>query len=125
MKRIERELRTLNLTEFTNAVTVLFRVFIELSLDSYAGRMQVPNASVHDKPSKKLEEVANHLKNNGRLSEQAAKPVKLAWQKGSYLSPSIVLMHEYIHNQHMVPAPSDLLAHWDSLQPFIVALWTP
>jgi hypothetical protein len=125
LKRIERELRTLSLKDYANAATVLFRVFIELSLDSYTERMKVPNTSVHDKLSKKLEDVSNHLKGEGRLSEQASKPVKLAWQKGSYLSPSIVLMHEYIHNLHMVPSPSDLLAHWDSLQPFVVALWTP
>jgi hypothetical protein len=125
LKRIERELRTLSLKDYANAATVLFRVFIELSLDSYVERMNVPNTSVHDKLSKKLEDVTNHLKSAGRLSEQASKPVKLAWQKGSYLSPSIVLMHEYIHNLHMVPSPSDLLAHWDSLQPFVVALWAP
>lgn len=122
---IENELRKLSLKDYTNAVGVLFRVFIELSVDSYLENH--PSIGVQETAAlqKKMSAVAQHLVDNGKLTRKQRTPVSRACQKDSFLAPSIDLMHSYVHNEHAFPAPGDLRAHWDSLEPFFAAIWTP
>ncbi len=121
---IEAELRRLSIEETPNAISVLFRVFVELSCDAYVVRtkMRTPEkASLGDK----LKDVMTNLVQRQRLSSKQAEPVKRAYAKDSFLSPSITLMNQYVHNLNMSPISSDLRASWDSLQPFLTAIWTP
>jgi len=36
---------------------------------------------------------------------------------------SVDSLNAYIHNKEFNPGPSDLKAHWDSIQQFAAALW--
>jgi hypothetical protein len=121
---IERELRGLSLEHQTNAVSVLFRVFLELCCDSYITRLGLQNDILRDKLSKKMKDVADDLVSRKQLSESQARPVRHAAAKDTYLAASVSTLHEYVHNLNVFPQPTDLRNGWNSLQPFFVAVWS-
>jgi predicted transcriptional regulator len=120
---IYRELKKLNIEEYSNAVSVLFRVFLELSADAYIKRERL-GTDEGAALSKKLLDVADALKSQSKLDDQQLKPVRRAAQKDSFLASTVTTMNQYVHNPYSSPAPSDLRAAWDSLQVFIEAIWS-
>jgi len=121
---IEGELRIVRLSDHTNAVSVLFRVFIELSIDSYITSHPL-GVTESDKLHKKLEKVATDLETRKKLNRQQARAVRHASMKDSFLDPGVTLLNAYVHNQYVFPTPGELRTHWDKLQSFIAAMWTP
>jgi hypothetical protein len=124
IRDIADELRRLSLTHHTNAVSVLFRVFVELSCDAYITNKSIPADLKKDKLSKKLPLVTDHLENQNLLNFQQARAVKRATAGDMYLAASTSVMNEYVHSPYIFPQPGDLRAGWNSLQPFLTALWS-
>ncbi len=123
INNIYNELKTLDIFQYTNAISVLFRVFLELSVDDYIEKNNL-GTDIRSKLKIKLEQVGEHLLNVGKINEQQLKPVRRAAESNSFFGPSVTSMHQYIHNQYFHPAPQDLIANWDSLEPFIQAIWS-
>ena len=125
ISHIEGELKSLSLDNHINAVSVLFRVFIELSADAYIHRVGLARpAPEQDTLAGKLNSITDHLVEHNKLTREEAIPARRAAQRDSFLAPSLKLIQQWVHNPHMFPAPGDLRAHWSSLQPWFVAVWT-
>jgi hypothetical protein len=122
---ISRELRRLKLDDYPNAIAVLFRVFVELSVDEVIDRDSLMTEQQADgaKLGNKLTKVADYLHSGGGITLQQAKAVKKAATDQHLLHSSISTLHQYVHNKHFTPSAADLRAAWDNLQPFIEAIW--
>lgn len=125
LKDIARELKKLSLSQHPNAVSVLLRVFVELSVDTYIRVKKLTGVTDADLFHKKLTAVCDDLVARKKLTTQQAKPVRRAAAKDSFFAPSIGMMHAYIHCPNIFPTSTDLRAHWNGLEPFIVAVWAP
>ena len=140
VRRIENELRELALEDFPNAISVLFRVFIELGVDWYIAQNPLaappmkpvkPNPNNPNRPNKprdpslaqKIRSVKDYLVATNKMTKQDAQPVKRACENDSFMGPSVILLNEYVHTFQMSPSPTDLRAQWDSLEPFFAAVW--
>lgn len=122
------ELRRLKVEDFPNAVGVLFRVFLELSVDQYiiakklATKAQLANPREYSL-SKKVGKVADHLESSGTLTKHGLTGARRAAARDHFLAASIETLHAYVHDADFAPGPSDLKAGWDSLEGFFKALW--
>lgn len=121
---IEDELRKqLSLTKTPNAVSVLFRVFVELSVDIYLLR------NGHDEMEaktlgQKMKAVAHDLAKQKKITKKELEAVLKASMKDSFLGPSVDLMHGFIHNPNFFPTATELRGAWSGIEPFMVAIWS-
>lgn len=121
VNKIYRELKTIKVDEFENAVSVLFRVFIELSIDSFIESKKL-NCTIDDSLGLKVGKVVEYLKTNTDITKQELSPVNTSLSnKNSYLS--MMTFNQYVHNKHAIPSPKELKISWEGLEPFIVKLW--
>lgn len=136
LNKMYHELRDLNVESFPNSVSVMFRVFIELSLDAYAARNGILltrplTGPVPPKPIKapdmnlgeKIRTIAQVLLDGGKISLGLYNLLD-AWSKDHNTKHSLDFLHEYIHNKDASPVPSDLKAQWDQIQEFVRQLHT-
>lgn len=116
-----RELRRLPLRDYPNAVGVLFRVFLELSIDAFIDAKGIAfptNPSL----SWKLNTAAQSLEDDGVMSKNELKPVRAAAQKGSLMPAAVTTMHDFVHNRHHRPDPDSLRTQWDNLSAFLTKM---
>ncbi len=105
-----------------NAVGVLFRVFLEVSLDFYAEK-RGHSFSNNDNIKNKIPVVLNFLRKEG-ISEKEFHFIKQVQSSNkSQNILSIDKFHEYVHSYKIQPSASDLKIKWDNLQSFFEILW--
>jgi hypothetical protein len=119
---IFHELCRLEVENYRNAVSVLFRVFLEFSVEAYIDRRSVPGVTNADKLSKKLQIVAQHMESNGIMDKKDLHAVNKAASDPNSLF-STVTLNAYVHNVNFYPSASELKTSWDNLEPFIEKLW--
>ena len=123
---IYHELLKLDLTKFTNAAGVLFRVFVELSVDTYLeehGLASTPSAAKSGiNFQQKMNIVASHLENKKLADAAICKGIKAAIKDSNDIL-GIDTWHAYVHNNKFSPNPNNLIITWDNMQDFMVILW--
>lgn len=118
---IYHELRRLDVETYRNAVAVLFRVFLEFSVELYLDKHGVTYDATNEKLRSKIERAVKHMKREGWLDRKASKGIDSA--VSSRNAPHAVdTFHAYVHNRRFQPVPSDLNTAWDNLQPFFDTL---
>lgn len=120
--KIFNELKTLDTEVYPNAVSVLLRVFIELSADCYITTHAISDANVDSKLSRKIEAVANDLEVKKILTKHELRAAR-QMASGNMENSSVKTFHSYVHNKDLTPSATDLKAAWDDLWLFIEGMW--
>jgi hypothetical protein len=106
-----------------NATGVLFRVFLEVSLDYYAEKDSAHFFGKDTTINQKIEWVVNNLTKKGhdnKLFDNIRK-VGSSSKNQSYLS--IENFHDYVHSSTIQPCSNELKTKWDNLEGFFTILW--
>jgi hypothetical protein len=112
------ELRSMHVDDCKNAVAVLFRVFIELSMDWFIEKNNVPKANIDSRLHVKVEEVANYLERNNLATKHICKGIRHAvHDKNNVLG--VDTWNAYVHNPRFSPTPQNLMIGWDNIQDFM------
>lgn len=128
IEEIYAELRQLKLGEARNAIAVLLRVFLELSVDHFLEANKVPlmlprkgGGDYHKALDQKVREAIDILVNIGVPRANFAAISRSLSDKTSPLHTE--LLHAYVHDRYSTPSPQVLTAAWDHAQPFFERLW--
>ena len=121
INNIYHELRNVPLDGTTNAIGVLFRVFIEISLDYFANKVGI-NFKNDTKLGGKITIVTDYLEKKGIAAGSQLGDIRSVTNKGNSIL-SINKFHEYVHSFKTQPIPIDLIYKWDNLQEFFEILW--
>lgn len=119
------ELKELSSDNFPNSAAAMTRVFLELSLDHYLenkdgwSETQINGTNLQ----KKILATIKVFEKDKILTSGQLAPVRTCANKQSILGPTYKTLHEFIHNYHHAPIPTELRTLWDNLQLFFQKLW--
>jgi hypothetical protein len=123
------ELRKLPVGSYRNSAAVLFRVFVELSVDVLQNEQAfyVPpdqKATWNRVPlDKKLTKAIEWLEEGGHIKADHALAAKKAFSAQPLKESSVTILNGFVHNSAMFPDPIGLKTAWDNVQPFLETLW--
>lgn len=113
--------RRLIIKDHTNAIAVLMRAFLEMSVDDYIERENI-TVNGRETLQKKIMAVADFMENNSILRRNDLKPIRRAASMETDAS-STTSLHGYVHNRRIRPLQDDLRATWDTLQILFEKIW--
>ncbi len=126
LSSIYTELQTLDINTHKNAVAVLFRVFIELSLDYFIEQKKLTQATSSQRSGLGLKDkafqVISNLTNRNLIDTAISKGIRNAVKDDNGLLGTET-WHAYVHNHRFSPIPANMIITWDSLQDFVTILW--
>ena len=106
----------LDLQKHVNAISVLMRVLIEISLENYIQRAKV-NVHENDKLATRLEKASLHLQMSGKIDGKQMDVIKKFKQSEKIISADT--LNRYVHSPNFTPSPEHLMSLWDSLSAVI------
>ena len=110
-----------------NAAGVLFRVFLETSLDQYIATKHI--STKHIRRSKelylkdKIDLVTRNMEDNGIATKYQLRAIRRTSSAQQTDVLHIQTFHEYVHSSTIHPEPADLKSKWNNLQKFFEILW--
>lgn len=102
----------LELTRHPNAISVLFRVLLELSIQNYIDQTSL-EVSEGDKLAGRLIKVGKHLRIQGKLSDKQVGVITKFQHLDQLVSADT--LNRYVHSPSFAPSPQHLTSMWDSL----------
>lgn len=106
-----------------NAASVLFRVFLESSVDYYAEKKHGYVFKLEEKLAGKITWTIERLKDAGHEAKIFKHVNLVATASKEQSIMSIQRFHQYVHDGTLEAGPTDLKQKWDLLQGFFEALW--
>lgn len=119
--------KELDVLKRRHAVSVLFRVFFEFTLDAYITKHGIVldldgSGKPKDQLLARLGKVVSHVRLTGLMNEKELKPLNVGKSdRHSFLSPET--LNAYVHSPWMNPQPNDLKLTWAGIQLFMERVW--
>jgi hypothetical protein len=108
----------LNLADNPNAISVLFRVLLELSIQNYIDQVKLSTVTSNDSLAKRLTRVAEDLLAHDKIDVKYFELLQKFPQHDALLSADT--LNRYVHSPNFAPSPDHLTALWDWLSSLIV-----
>ena len=125
---IMKELRALSVATYPHAISVLFRVFLELSTDEYFKRHGLATTTtpaagrtVDKNLRSKVDEAVAHMVAAGADPKELKGITNALSDVKNPLHPNT--LNAYVHNGFYSPTERDLTVAWDNAQPYFEKLW--
>ncbi len=121
------ELKRLDIDDDRHAISVLFRVFIQFTIDEYIKKFAIPvtrNSAgwITDKMADQIKMVEADMKNRNLMTYSELKPIRTATSdNNSLIAPET--LNAYVHSKWMHPDPLQLKISWNTIQLFIERIW--
>ena len=109
---------SLELDHHPNAIAVLCRVLLELSVDNYLRRAKLTTVAEKDALLKKLIASAEDLHSKSKIEKRYLEVIRKARTIDAIIS--IDTLNKYVHSSHLAPSPDHLTAIWDTFADLIV-----
>lgn len=122
--KIFNELKALAVDDYPNAVSVLFRVFIELSVDCFITNKSLVDSklNVDSNLAYKINAVAAYFETSKIMTKYELRAIR-QMTAGENQTQSVRTFHSYVHNKDVTPSSTDLKSAWDDIWPFIEQIW--
>jgi hypothetical protein len=121
VRKIYDELKKAELEQFPYLISVVFRVFVELSMDCYLDK-NLPTFNLRSDLKQKVLAVANHLETKFSVPQNITQGIQCAVkEKNGPLSSEI--LNAYLHSNTFSPTSHNLLSMWNNIEQFIAKVW--
>lgn len=124
--RLFNELKKMSHDDFTNTISVMLRVFVELSLNTYMDENKLVyldpknpkrTPGLHDKVVLVSEDLFSKKKLSGQKKSALLSASKQLTNAGASLQ-------QYVHNPHLIPTREFVNTEWDNFEPLLQSIWS-
>ena len=106
-----------------NAVGVLFRVFLEVSIDHYLKEKMKVKLAQNMIIVKKINDVVQYMLDNNIATNDQIRGIRQSSTSPKTDILHIQRFHEYVHSGTIQPDPASLKIKWENVQEFFEVLW--